>query len=283
MALLESRESVFRGGSTWSREVSGSGETPRLRWGAVPEPAAPATLPREPLQSFEPLEPLEPLEEADWRPAPTLRERLLRAVGTPFAIGAVLFVGAIIGAVVLVAVQPHTPEPDLAAPVVEAEIGSASVDAGVETGEEASPAPVLLVHVVGEVRSPGVVELEGGARVRDAIEAAGGATELAVLAGVNLARLLTDGEQIVVPNAETAEAAAAGAPGAGVAGAPGPVSLNAADAAALETLPGVGPALAQRILAWRAANGAFSSVEQLLEISGIGQKTFEGLRESVTL
>lgn len=280
MALLQSRESVSRGGSSWSRETPASGEAPRLRWGAVPDPGAPEPLPIEPL-------PPEPLEEADWQSPPTLRERLLRAVGAPFAIGGVLFVGAIIGAIVLVAVQPHTPEPDVAVPVVEAENGSDPVDAGahagVVAGEEAASAPPLLVHVVGEVRSPGVVELDGGARVRDAIEAAGGATEQAVLAGVNLARPLVDGEQIVVPNADTAAAAVAAAPGAGVAGSPGPVSLNAADAAALETLPGVGPALAQRILAWRTANGAFSSVEQLLEVSGIGQKTFEGLRESVTL
>jgi competence protein ComEA len=240
--------------------------------------------------------PPDPLDEADWRPPPSLRERLRRAVGTPVLVGVVLFLGAVVGAVVLVAAQPHAP----AAGPEESEVVGAAAGAGgaadaagaagggagadpATPGAQADAAAPILVHVVGEVSSPGVVELRAGARVREAIEAAGGATELAVLAGVNLARPVVDGEQILVPDAAAAQASAPAAPGSGAAGGTGLVSLNSADAAALETLPGVGPALAQRILAWRAANGAFASVDQLIEVSGIGARTLEGLRDRVTL
>ena len=144
----------------------------------------------------------------------------------------------------------------------------------------------------GAVNTPGVVELAVGSRVRDAVAGAGGATGDAVLAGVNLARLVVDGEQILVPDAAAiAEGGAAGAagnavpPGPEIPGAsPGgalPVDLNTADLGALESLPRVGPALAQRILDWRAANGGFSSVDQLLEVPGIGAKTLEGFRDQV--
>ncbi len=288
MVFPESRESTLRRGPLWSSsETPEPGEaprSPRLRWGSEPEatvpgPTSPGTLP------------LEPLEEVDWRPPPTLRERLLRAVGTPIIVGIVLFLGAVIGAVVLVAVQPHSPaasraETDAAGASRDAADAGATADAessGAGVADDEDPAAsMILVHVVGEVRAPGVVELAIGARVREAIEAAGGATEQAVLSGVNLARPVVDGEQISVPDAAAAEAAAA-LPAPSANGGPGLVSLNVADAAALETLPGVGPALAQRILAWRTANGAFSNVDQLLEVSGIGQQTLAGLRERVTL
>lgn len=154
----------------------------------------------------------------------------------------------------------------------------------------ATPATVV-VHVAGAVTAPGVVELPAGARVAAAIEAAGGAEQDAELAAVNLARPVQDGEQVYVPRAGEAEpgaeAGAAGESPAGgaVPGAPaadgGVVDLNTADLAALDTLPGVGPAIAQRILDWRDANGPFHSVEELLEVSGIGPATFERLRELV--
>ncbi|PRI12292.1 hypothetical protein B4915_04180 [Leucobacter massiliensis] len=167
---------------------------------------------------------------------------------------------------------------------------------GGPTADGAAGGGELLVHVVGEVSLPGVVELPAGSRVADAIEAAGGASDAAVLSAVNLARVLVDGEQLLVPNAEQIAAGAGAAGGAGAAaGAPsavgsaaggvagGLVDLNAADAATLETLPRVGPALAQRIIDWREANGGFASVEQLMEVSGIGAKTFEGLAGQVTV
>ena len=123
------------------------------------------------------------------------------------------------------------------------------------------------MHVVGEVRRPGVVHLPSGSRVTDALDAAGGATAEADLAAVNLARVLADGEQVVVPGPQSAEASA----GAGL-------DLNSADAAALDALPGIGPVLAARIVAWRTEHGRFSTVEELAEVSGIGPALLDGLR-----
>jgi competence protein ComEA len=198
-------------------------------------------------------------------------------------VGAVLFVGAVIAAIAIVALQPHVPGDEVGdSPVVEQVSGESPADpsAGAGAVETGAAEQAVLVHVVGEVRAPGVVELEPGARVQDAIEAAGGATEAAVLAGVNLARPVSDGEQIVVPDAEGAASPVA-APGGSDDPLAGVIDLNTADAAALESLPRVGPSLARRILDWREANGRFASVDQLLEVSGIGQKTLEGFRDRV--
>lgn len=156
---------------------------------------------------------------------------------------------------------------------------------------------VLVVHVVGQVAKPGVYRMAAGARVADAVTSAGGATRSADLAAVNLARLLVDGEQIVVPRPGESVAAPPGAvvPGAGggtgggaaggAAGGPGggKVSLNTADLSALDTLPGVGPVLAQRILDWRTEHGRFTTVEELGEVSGIGEKLLAQLTPKVTL
>lgn len=145
------------------------------------------------------------------------------------------------------------------------------VDAGTT-----SPAPSgeLYVHVLGAVESPGLYVLDLDARLVDAIAAAGGTTPDADLTAVNLARVLTDGEQIVVP--------VVGSPGESP-GAAAPsddrVDLNTADQAALETLPRIGPALAERIIAWRDENGRFQSVDDLLAVPGIGEKLLEGIRD----
>ncbi|MEO7785706.1 MAG: ComEA family DNA-binding protein [Terracoccus sp.] len=152
-----------------------------------------------------------------------------------------------------------------------------------------SPAVSLVVHVIGQVARPGLVRLATGARVADALTAAGGATRKADLAAVNLARPLLDGEQVQVPApGETLTApvppqlAAGGAgPGGSAVGPTGQVDLNTADAAALDGLPGVGPVLAQRILDWRAAHGRFASVDELGEVSGIGDKLMAQLRDRV--
>ena len=151
----------------------------------------------------------------------------------------------------------------------------------------------LIVHVSGAVAAPGVVHLPGGARVDDALRAAGVATEEAELAAVNLARPLVDGEQIHVPlpgeqppPAEDGPAApTGGGEGSGPPGtdAGGAIDLNTAGAAELEELPGVGPAIAQRILEHREKNGAFTSVDGLLEVSGIGPATLEKIRAEATV
>lgn len=142
--------------------------------------------------------------------------------------------------------------------------------------ESAEP-DVLLVHVLGAVVSPGLVELAPEARVIDAVAAAGGLAADADPAGVNLARAVTDGEQLVVPRVGEVRATDAAGETNGL------VSLNTADAAALEELPRIGPALAERIVAWRETNGAFSSVDDLRNVSGIGEKVFAGLRDLVTV
>ncbi|WP_064109084.1 ComEA family DNA-binding protein [Leifsonia xyli] len=142
----------------------------------------------------------------------------------------------------------------------------------------------VLVHVTGAVRKPGIASLPAGSRVLDAVAAAGGLTEDADPAAVNLARPVADGEQLVVlriGEAPPPATAAGGTAGAGATG--GIVNLNTAAQADLETLPRIGPALAQRILDWRQANGRFAAVTDLLKVSGIGQKLFDGLKDRVAV
>ena len=153
----------------------------------------------------------------------------------------------------------------------------------------APSAAALLVHVTGAVRKPGLVSLPGGSRVVDAVAGAGGLADDADAAGVNLARPVADGEQLVVPRVGEAPvagaSAAAGVSGGGGSGpgGSGMVNLNTATQQELEGLPRIGPALAQRILDWRAANGRFTQPTDLLKVSGIGQKLFDGLKDSVVV
>ena len=139
-------------------------------------------------------------------------------------------------------------------------------------------AATIYVHIVGEVTAPGIYQLESGARLMDAIFAAGGLTKTADQASVNLARELTDGEQVVVYKFGAAPTLVGSA-----AGGAAQISLNRASAAELENLPGEGPALAERIIDWRTANGGFKKKEDLLSISGIGDKLFAGLKDRVVL
>ena len=137
----------------------------------------------------------------------------------------------------------------------------------------------IYVHLLGRVARPGLYEVSEGSRVVDVIAAAGGFAEDADPGVVNLARLLVDGEQLYVP----AEGEIPPAGGTGEASIDGRVNLNTADTAALDTLPRIGPALAARIIAWREANGRFTAVEDLLAVSGIGERTLDGLRDLVTV
>lgn len=146
----------------------------------------------------------------------------------------------------------------------------------VDSVESAEPEPAaILVDVLGEVAQPGLYELPEGARVVDAVAAAGGFTAGADRGAVNLARPLVDAEQLVVP--------ALGAEGQSAPGDEGLINLNTADETQLETLPRIGPALAQRIVQWRESNGGFRSVEDLLAVTGIGAKTLNGLSALVTV
>ncbi len=172
------------------------------------------------------------------------------------------------------------------APAVAPGLPPGTSTAGVATTSGAEGPARITVHVVGEVADPGVVHLPEGARVTDAIEAAGGALTTADLKRINLARKLGDGEQVHVP--APGEPILSGAFGptvaaASAAGSSTPVNLNSASAQELESLPGVGPVLAQRILDWRVAQGRFSSVEELGEVRGIGEKLLAQLTPKVTV
>ncbi|HEU0205105.1 MAG TPA: helix-hairpin-helix domain-containing protein [Pseudolysinimonas sp.] len=146
-------------------------------------------------------------------------------------------------------------------------------------GASGSNAAVIYVHILGQVNRPGLYALHDGDRAVDVVAAAGGLTPSADPAALNLARFLSDGEQIIVPAVGQAVPASGGGAGTAI---PGKVNINTADEPTLETLPRVGPAMAARILAWRAANGRFTAIEDLMSVSGIGEKTFEGLKDLVT-
>jgi competence protein ComEA len=145
----------------------------------------------------------------------------------------------------------------------------------------------VVVHVVGAVHRAGVYKLRLGQRVQDAIGRAGGATARADTQAINLAAKVADGQQVVVPRrgkTTTAVVAAAPATPDGATGAPAaPGNLNTATAQQLDTLAGVGPATAQKILEYRTQHGGFSSVDDLAQVSGIGPKKLAALKPQVTV
>jgi competence protein ComEA len=176
-----------------------------------------------------------------------------------------LALAALVAVVSLVLVAVNRPE----APAGEFEV----TEPGSETE---SLEQYLYVHIVGEVASPGMYQLPLGARLVDAVFAAGGLTDQADNSSVNLARELSDGEQVVVYKigdvADTGGAALGGL-----------ISINRATAEQLEELPGIGPALSARIIAYRDANGGFKAKEDLLNVSGIGDSIFSGFADLITL
>ena len=159
--------------------------------------------------------------------------------------------------------------------------GLATPDAAAPGAPTPTAATSVVVDVTGAVRRPGIVVLDLGARVVDALAAAGGVRRGVDLSTLNQARLLVDGEQIVVgahqPAGIAASASAASVPASPL------VNLNSASESELESLPGVGPVTAQAILDWRTSNGRFTSVEELLEVDGIGDATLADLAPYVTL
>ncbi|HET8780423.1 MAG TPA: ComEA family DNA-binding protein [Agromyces sp.] len=236
----------------------------------------PASPEPDPLDRHDPLDALDPVAR---RAGPRVRIAVGAAV--------VLFIAAVAAAAMLSFAAGGGGEQGLieasgsgadAAPADGATSGGTTGDGAVGIGT----AP-LLVHVLGAVAKPGLVELASGARVVDAVAAAGGFTSDSDPAGVNLARPVVDGEQLVVlAIGQVPPPASGGAPGSsGGVAADGIVHLNTADLAALETLPRIGPALAQRIIDWREANGPFTSTDQLLEVAGIGDAVFSGLADRV--
>jgi competence protein ComEA len=152
---------------------------------------------------------------------------------------------------------------------------------GLGAGASEAPRARVVVDVVGAVRQPGLYRLEQGSRIADAVARAGGAIPKADLAQVNLAAPLADGEQVVVPK-RGAPGTMPGAAGSSTgAGTTAPVQLSTATLEQLDSLPGVGPATAQKILDYRAKHGAFSSVDELDAVPGIGPKRLDQLRDLV--
>lgn len=201
--------------------------------------------------------------------------RLTRAVEfRPREVLALVAVGAAVLVVAVVAFLRARPVP----------LASTAEPVAMPTASASAPAArAIFVHVAGAVRRPGVYEFAEGARVIDALKAAGGATRGADVNAINLARPLADGEQVLVPKRGEAP------PGGGASGASAPgeasgsVNLNTADAGALEALPGIGPVLAQRIVDYRTQHGPFRSVRDLLKIEGIGDKKFASIEPHVTV
>jgi competence protein ComEA len=192
-----------------------------------------------------------------------------------------LFAVGILALVVVVVAWRHAaahggspPDAVRVAPIVPA-----ARAAGSGSAPAASPSSALVVDVAGAVHRPGLVRLPKGARVADAIERAGGLTRHAERSGVNLAALVSDGEQVLVPARGAAVAAGGGASGSTPAG---PVSLNSASAEQLDTLPGIGPVTAQKIISYRQQHGAFASVDGLDAIPGIGPARIAELQGLVT-
>lgn len=151
------------------------------------------------------------------------------------------------------------------------------------SGSQNDASGAIVVYVSGAVVNPGVYEVAEGGRVNDAVVAAGGLAEDAASDAVNLARVVSDGEQVDIPTQQEAEAAAssAGVSEASFSGGTNLVNINTADEAALDTLPGVGPSTAQAIIADREANGPFASIEDLQRVDGIGEKKFAKLKASI--
>ncbi|TCC51416.1 ComEA family DNA-binding protein [Kribbella capetownensis] len=173
--------------------------------------------------------------------------------------------------------------PGAAQPSAGAGQPSAGATQGSGTGQ--SPTGVVVVDVAGKVRRPGLVRAPSGSRVADVLTLAGGPLPGVDLTTLNLARPVTDGEQILVgipipPGATTAPGATPTAPSTA---SNAPVNLNTADLTQLDTLPGVGPVLAQRILDYRTQNGPFATIDQLQEVPGVGPKKFDSLKSHVRI
>lgn len=188
--------------------------------------------------------------------------------------------------------------------------GEAGQPAGASSEGSQEPAVSIFVHVIGAVREPGVYELSQGSRVSDAVDAAGGTTSKASVDSVNLARVLNDGEQVLVPTKAQVkdqgkvagqDGSAASQEGGSAAGSSassgssgdsgsqpvgtgtGKVNINTASSAELQTLKGVGPATAQKIIDERTENGPFAKVDDLTRVSGIGEKKLAAIRYSITV
>jgi competence protein ComEA len=252
-----------------------------------PEPGPPAALPQQLEVSWAPRAshgaPVEdgPADEPEPEPPPDrphlLPDTLRGGRLDPGRTGAVaLLLVCVLAAVVAAGVVLRGRPQEVAAPSVE-QVGEPLP--GVTDAPAVEP-DELVVSVGGDVVAPGLVRLPPGSRVDDAVRAAGGLAPGASYGLLNLARKLVDGEQVLVGVDPPPGAAAVGGGGAAAGGL---VSLNAATAADLESLPGIGPVLAERIVDWRTEHGPFRSVDQLREVPGIGESKYAALKSKVTV
>jgi competence protein ComEA len=196
--------------------------------------------------------------------------------------------GAALGFALVVAwrvLAPPAPAPEMQIPFARPAVDTTELATDpVATVGSPDEAEEVVVDVAGAVVTPGVQHLETGARVVDAIDAAGGLAPDADPARINLAALLVDGQQVYVARMGEAPPPAGPAPGATSAGAPPPlVDLNTASATELDDLPGIGPTTAEAIIDHRERNGPFTSVDDLLDVRGIGDAKLEQLRDRVTV
>jgi competence protein ComEA len=217
--------------------------------------------------------------------------RAARVVAPRQAVAGLLGVALLAALLTALVMWRARPRATTVGPPAVVSAGRAPAATSVAPGGPPPPAspgsPRVVVSVVGKVRHPGLVTLPAGSRVDDALRAAGGPLPGVDLTSLNLARKLADGEQVVVgaPAGALPAGPAPGGTASGPAGAiPGaPVNLNTATLADLDALPGIGPVLAQRILDWRSEHSGFTSVDQLGEVSGIGDSTLDRLRALVTV
>jgi len=171
-------------------------------------------------------------------------------------------------------------------PMAEASPSPQAEPAATNPLPQAQEPAMIMVHIVGAVYSPGVFEVPYGSRINYVLQLAGGHTGEADLELINLAAVVQDAMQIRIPviGEEPQEAInQGGQPAQGAITADGRININLANLTELQTLPGIGPVIAQNILDFREANDGFNSIEELLNVSRIGQTTFENIRESVTI
>ena len=278
-------------------ELARAGLEPPLREAGAGTDPDPASASGDPVESV----PVEmPGRHSRRRPAPvadrgvawlqdrlpaTLQGRVSLGAGHVAVLAVVAAVALAVTAYVTIRARPTV------APVPEAHtsaaVPSTSPPSSAITGAapQAGPSPSgsVVVDVAGKVRRPGVATLPAGSRVVDAIRQAGGARPGVDLSSLNLARVLTDGEQVLVgvPPVAGVAASASSQPGASSDGAL--VNLNTATLDELDSLPGVGPVTAQKILDWRSAHGPFTAIDELLEVDGIGEKTLADMAARLTL
>jgi competence protein ComEA len=294
-------ESVARaaGGEWWSDHTRVTAAVPDLRVVPVSAPPEPPKPPGKPPAKAPPKAPDQPprvpvpgrhaaprraTRLADVVVPATLRGRVALGPGPLAVVALVVALGMALTAWLVVRGDPEQPTL-AAAPAGGEELVALPSSAASPGSASSTPAGgKVTVDVAGKVRRPGIAVLDAGARVVDALEAAGGARAGVDLSTLNLARVLVDGEQILV-GATAPESVSAPTPAApGGAPAPGElVNLNVASVAELETLPEVGPVTAAAIITWRDTNGAFTSVEELLEVDGIGEVTLAQITPYVTV